>query len=70
MDPVTRAQIRRFVVTPLAPAGATDAQLDRATDAVVARAPLGSWEFDGHWYSTDEVTMVELQRIVAGAINA
>ena len=69
MDPVTRAQIRRFVVTPLAPADATDAVLDRATDAVLAVAPLPTWSFDGHWYATDAVTFEELQRIVDEAIS-
>lgn len=66
---VTRAQIRRFVVAPLAPAGATGEQLDAATDALLERAPLATWSFDGHWYSTDEVTFEELVRIVAGAVG-
>ncbi|ULP45915.1 hypothetical protein [Mycolicibacter virginiensis] len=64
MDAPTRAQIHRFVVTPLAPAGATGEQLDAATDALLERAPLATWSCDGHWYSTDEVTFEELQRIV------
>nr|WP_046284155.1 hypothetical protein [Mycobacterium sp. UM_NZ2] len=69
MDPVTRAQIRRFVVTPLAPADATDAVLDRATDAVLAVAPLSGWSWDGHWYATDAVGIAELARIVTGAVG-
>lgn len=67
MDTPTRAQIRRFVVTPLAPAGATGKQLDAATDAVLTAAPLANWSFDGHWYTTDAVGVAELQRIVTGA---
>ncbi|MFL0278102.1 hypothetical protein [Mycobacterium sp. SMC-19] len=58
MDPVTAAQLRRFVVERLAPAGATDAQLDRALDAVLEKAPLSTWSFDGHWYTTDAVRVV------------
>ncbi|PQM53723.1 hypothetical protein C5U48_02625 [Mycolicibacter virginiensis] len=64
MDPVTAAQIRRFVVTPLAPAGATDEQLDRALDAVLVVAPLDSWRFDGHWYVSELASVADLQRIV------
>ncbi len=70
MDPVTVEQIRRFVVQRLAKAGATDEQIDRALDAVLAVAPIGSWRFDGHWYTSDVVGVAELARIVDAAIFA
>lgn len=66
---MTREQIRTYVVARLAPAGATDAQLDRALDAVLERAPLSSWRFDGHWYVTDAVSVAELARIVHEAFG-
>ncbi|ULP48022.1 hypothetical protein [Mycolicibacter virginiensis] len=68
-DSVTPAQLRRFVVERLAPAGVTEQQLDAAVAAVLERAPLPSWSFTGHWYTSSEVGVAELQRIVDAAIR-
>lgn len=69
MDDVTREQLRRFVITPLAGTGISETALDRATDAVLEHAPIESWNFD-HWYATDAISFAELQRIVTEAIGS